>query len=388
MGTLGPIRYFVADGGSGGDLLARLPLATPLVQPVDSARHANLLLAFEPISERFSAAIVESFRAMPRPRARFVVPARTHRPTAPMDLASELLQARATCDEPAEPQIEPKILELPPKHERDIATELVIFAVGPLQQLTVGPMRFLLVCDGEQVISAEVESGYANRDLATRMSGVTWRDAAAIAQEFDPLAPEVGEIAFLSAMERLRNVTISPAERHRREAVLARRRIESDLLFAIRFLRFLRHDRYLARLIDLLEKPVSSEIEKLERQIARDRFLQLRLRNVGHVSPKRLREAGVTGPNLRASEEGGGDVLARLIERLRDAANAPPGETARGIIRLHVRSADDPGPTSIEWSGPSAAVVNLLPEVLAGQKLADAEAIIASFDIAAAEVDA
>ena len=41
----------------------------------------------------------------------------------------------------------------------------------------------------------------------------------------------------------------------------------------------------------------------------------------------------------------------------------------------------------VEWQHPSAALLPLLPEMLAGQKLADAEVIVASLDLAMAEAD-
>jgi len=44
-------------------------------------------------------------------------------------------------------------------------------------------------------------------------------------------------------------------------------------------------------------------------------------------------------------------------------------------------------PAHVEWQRPSAALLPLLPETVAGQKLADAEIIIASLDLAMAEAD-
>ena len=41
----------------------------------------------------------------------------------------------------------------------------------------------------------------------------------------------------------------------------------------------------------------------------------------------------------------------------------------------------------VEWLRPSAALLPLLPEMLAGETLADAEALVASLDLAMAEAD-
>jgi NADH:ubiquinone oxidoreductase subunit D len=62
----------------------------------------------------------------------------------------------------------------------------------------------------------------------------------------------------------------------------------------------------------------------------------------------------------------------------------------RGVLGLHLvhqymKNSD--GPTHIEWQSPSAPLVALLSELLAGQKLADAEVIVASLDLVMAEAD-
>jgi NADH dehydrogenase/Respiratory-chain NADH dehydrogenase, 49 Kd subunit len=116
------------------------------------------------------------------------------------------------------------------------------------------------------------------------------------------------------------------------------------------------------------------------------------------LSAQRLHFAGVRGPVLRASERGDGDVQSRLVARL-DAAvddlaravealatgevslargaewQVPAGETSvvvqgpRGEIGLHMVSDGGESPCSIEWQRPSQALLPLLPEILAGQKL-------------------
>jgi NADH:ubiquinone oxidoreductase subunit D len=59
---------------------------------------------------------------------------------------------------------------------------------------------------------------------------------------------------------------------------------------------------------------------------------------------------------------------------------------SRGDIGLFIES-DGERLRQVVWQRPSAALLSLLPELLAGQKLADAEVILASLDLAMAEAD-
>jgi len=156
--------------------------------------------------------------------------------------------------------------------------------------------------------------------------------------------------------------------------------------------------------------------EALRKNVERNRWLLLRTRGKGVLSAQRLHFAGARGPVLRASEWGNGDVQSRLVARLdaavEDLARAvealvtgevspahgaewqvPAGETSvvvqgpRGEIGLHVVSDGGERPARIEWQRPSEALLHLLREILAGQKLADAETIVASLDLAMAEAD-
>ncbi|GAC1566630.1 MAG: hypothetical protein NVS3B14_10170 [Ktedonobacteraceae bacterium] len=170
-------------------------------------------------------------------------------------------------------------------------------------------------------------------------------------------------------------------------------------------------------------KQWADAIEAFHSSIERNRWLMLRTRNIGVLAASRLKEQGVNGPVLQGSTHGAGDVQSRLVARLQNAmtdmraaadsvesrASAtalrqeiattatdwaiPIGEAQvtiegpRGLIGLHIESDGGEKPTYIEWQSPSAALLPLLPEILAGQKLADAEIILASLNLAMAEAD-
>ena len=163
-------------------------------------------------------------------------------------------------------------------------------------------------------------------------------------------------------------------------------------------------------------REVADEMTDLRRHIERNRLFALRTRGIGVLETEQLKVNGVSGPNLWGSEQGEGDVQSRLLARL-DAAitdvraaseavgagesapahaacwEVPAGEAyvsvrgPRGDIGLHLVSAGGEQPAHVEWKRPSAVLLPLLPEILTGEILADAEVIVASLDLAMAEAD-
>jgi len=157
------------------------------------------------------------------------------------------------------------------------------------------------------------------------------------------------------------------------------------------------------------------DVETLARDVTHDRLIALRCKGIGLLGVDEALRQGISGPSLAASRNGNGDVHARLVARLaaagsdlRNAANAkldvesrlsldgsvPAGsvdvavEGPRGTIGLTLRSNGGECPAHVEWRRPSAVLLKVLPDVLKGQIVADAEVIVASFDLAMAEADA
>ncbi len=164
-------------------------------------------------------------------------------------------------------------------------------------------------------------------------------------------------------------------------------------------------------------------VRDLAATVRRDRWLHLRTVGIGQINGAILHSAGVTGSALTASTSGAGDIQARLVARLTMAATtltalaelaaAPqttptvagrqkdqqadwyvPAGTAtgavagpRGTLAVDVTSDGGIHPAHVAWHAPSAALLSLVPALLAGQKVADAEMILASLDLVTAEVD-
>ena len=448
-------RHYVSiDGGAGARLLGELRHANPGLIEVASPRHANLMIVVEPINSVLAPLVAEVYRSLPRPRDALAVTRSGPQDRTVSQLDHVLPGIRRVADaapfavvaaafggppatppdEVRAPAIEPFTERLLSKDEREVATELVVVTLGPMQSLTAGPLRLVLVCDGEQVISARVDSGYAARNIAATMRRLSWANAARSAADLDPLAPIAGRLAFVAAVEQIQRRQPSQSVQAARDAALALERAQNHLSWLERFATVLAHDsladeaiRLGSRLQELVSqsthpshvlisavRALANETAALRVRVAGDRFLASRTRRIGVIDRARAAAAAVTGPVYRASVDGDGDVRSRLLIRLDDSVadlqsvvdvirhagsaesevwRVPAGEATatvrgpRGAIRVHVSSTGGDSPSLIEWSRPSATVLTIIPELLSGQKLADAEVIVASLDVATAEAD-
>lgn len=476
-------RYIGIDGGAGATLLADLAGRNPYLQEVPVPRHADLLLIVEPISQKLVPAVITVARAIPYPVRVLIVGGTdttsfTDVPLANLDAlfpeaqrvsafsCEQILQTVFDAHEwldihpPALSELEETIIQLPTA--RELATEPAVLSLGPLQAFTSGPLRLFLVCDGEQVLSTQVETGYASRGINHMLVQADWQQGLRLARQFDPLTPIAGQLVYVDALEHLQGWQPSIHVYRCRALALALERVQNTFWWLVRFARLLadsvltQHSYQLARDLAALcsqlwqrppeewilphhsapgvreSKNTLAQLQRvlrstaaLQRYVERKRGLALRSRGIGILTVAQLKRSGIgQGPVYNASEHGRGDVQSRLVIRARDAVrdlqfaydgiaelaaqpeldtdiqavswDIPIGETRtevvgpRGTIELHLyhRERKEPdGPTQVVWKRPSVPLLMLLPELLAGQKLADAEVILASLDIAMVEVD-
>ena len=122
----------------------------------------------------------------------------------------------------------------------ELATELVVLSLGPVQPFTAGPLRVFLLCDGEQVLSVQVESGHAHaRYCSQAMLQAEWQQALPLASTLDPLAPLACQLAYVQAIEQLQGWRLSPPIVALREAALALERARNHLWWLVGFMRLL-----------------------------------------------------------------------------------------------------------------------------------------------------
>jgi hypothetical protein len=258
-------RYFAIDGGHGAHLLAALAGSSPSIQAVASPRHADILLIIAPVSRKLVPSIVEIEEALPQPAHVLLVEeqageldrraatdiadldelfpgARRITASSGEDIHDAMLDPapwmELTLTEAQVPDVE--TIQLPPKPEQEMATELVVLSLGPVQPFTAGPMRVLLICDGEQVFATQVESGYAHRGIVQ----AHWQQALTLSRTLDPLAPLACQLAYVRALEQLQSWQPSPATVSMREAALALARARNYLWWVVRFMRLLSDAHY------------------------------------------------------------------------------------------------------------------------------------------------
>ena len=375
--------YFGIDGGAGANLLADLAGCDPSLRAVASPRHADLLLIVEPVSQKLVPSILAIAKSLPTP-ARIIlfkmpevdlptfagteiVPLERIFPEA--DRVSSLEQllsaawdtkerSRLVIAENAGKEQEPTTIQLPQKSEQEMATELVVVSLGPIQPFTAGPLRLLLVCDGEQVLSAQVEAGYAHRGIDEAMQQATWLQGLKLARLLDPLAPLAGQLAYVQAIERLQGWQPSQAMADYRNIVVALERVQNTLWWCVRLAHHLTYEPLLTRSSTLartlsafsatlwqhspqewllpqneetvlaeknsLPQNVLSKMEQLMTYVKHNRSLALRTHNIGKIKATQLHEAGIsTGFVLEASEPGiqgsKGDIQSRLVTRAQSA---------------------------------------------------------------------
>ena len=481
----GVYHYVGVDGGSGANLLADLAGRDPYLQQVSSPRQADLLIIVEPISQKLVPAVVMMATALAHPaRVLLIDEPQKGLPTLPDAHVAQLDDIFPTAQRvpslsieqivnvifDAKSQSEIRItdtsdpeettLQLPAKQEQEMATELAVLSLGPLQTFTAGPLRLFLICDGEQVFSVQMETEYANRGISSAMTQADWQQGLLLARLFDPLAPLASQLAYVDALELLQGWQPTADVHAFRALALALERAQNTLWWLVRFARLLadsilaeRASRIVRQLTELCSqlwqrlpetwilpqydmpgivgnKNVSVQLqqlaqstETLRQYVERNRGFALRTRGIGILTTTQLKQYGIErGPVYKASEHGRGDVQSRLVTRLQEAVDdlqfaskvvtdvlaqpsstvheaywdIPEGESTGGVIGprgsievhlVHQAIQGHDGPTQVEWHGPSAPLVALLLELLAGQKLADAEVILASLDIVMAEVD-
>lgn len=459
-------RYVAIDGGSGGDLLCVLPTVDDRLRPTSSPRHADLLLVAEPVTRQLLPAILETYSQLAPPQHVGAL-GTSEAAQAPSDAASIRLEeylpvafrvdapltgafavqsaqalARAASDRSLTPPHKPVVgghpdeefIALRTSSQKEIATEDVIINIGPAQNLTAGPLRLLLLADGEQIVRAEVRSEFARRNIDHVMANMRWSDAAEIAATVDPLAPMAARLAYVQAAEQLYGIEPEPDEVVWRAAALAVECAASHLFWLARFAEVLAYHNLLNASRSLAIKLAvtvddhgtdarlltrfGDEIRALHRTLAGDRFFALQTRGVGYLDPDRARAIGASGPILAASLTAEGDAFARTLVRLADAADKvesvarnkhsfnrghtpralpdtpPPAGSAeahiegpRGKLTLHLESAGGETPARAHWLRPSAVHLSLIPELVTGCTLSDLVTTIASLDLSMAEAD-
>ncbi len=220
-------------------------------------------------------------------------------------------------------------------------TDLSRLRVGPIHPDLPGPIALTLLLDGESVVEATVERGFAHRGLEKVTESRLWHVTPAYAARLEPEASAFSELVFCLAVEELAYLTAPPRAQSIRMILCELSRIASNLLSVSHmarlvgsgtFFHYVQRDR--EKILDLIELltgarfnlnflkfgGVKADISEgfVERVLETCEALRYRLkeyndlfsyntsfllrtRGVGQISAAAVQEFGLTGPNAWAS---------------------------------------------------------------------------------------
>jgi NADH-quinone oxidoreductase subunit D len=222
-----------------------------------------------------------------------------------------------------------------------LRTDTSQWVIGPYHPALPGPMRLHLDLDGEVILGARVERGFAHRGLEKSMERRTWLQSLNVAGRLDPEGSVFGELAYVMAVESMSEIEIPLRAQGVRVVISELARISGHLHFVGKLARqagaetlfhYAFRDR--EKILDLFELltgarhslgfmrfgGVAAEVTDgfIERVLDFCDLIQVRFKeyndlfsfsqaligrtaSVGVLDPELGRSAGVTGPNLRAS---------------------------------------------------------------------------------------
>lgn len=222
-----------------------------------------------------------------------------------------------------------------------LKTDTTQWVIGPYHSALPGPLRLHIELDGEVVLGARVERGFAHRGLEKSMERRTWLQSLNVAGRLDPEGSVFGELAYVMAVEALAEIEIPLRAQGVRVVISELARISGHLHFVGRLARqvgaetlfhYAFRDR--EKILDLFELltgarhslgfmrfgGVAAEVTDgfIERVLDFCDLIQIRFKeyndlfsfsqaligrtaSVGVLDPELGRSAGVTGPNIRAS---------------------------------------------------------------------------------------
>lgn len=330
-----------------------------------------------------------------------------------------------------------------PRSADGLPMEWIDVPFGPLFPGLPGGLEVSLTLDGDGVARAAVATGSTARGLETTWAGPleTFPDRLA---RVDPLAPVAYRLLAWHALEDLAGLEIDPSAARARIRAAEWERVGSHLGWLADFGSLI-GERWIsqraaalqvtvARTVDAAPARLVQEIREFATLVARGPGIDRRLAGIGEtgtLAPDRMRgpvarAAGIandarTGdthyqalgftPVIRA----GGDALARLQVRLAEitgslglyAAAADSGhgtahpvplpsyllgtaeamiETPPGAARLQI-VVDSGAVVSVHLDPPSVPHIGLVPDITAGQEVADALVAVASLDLSPWAVD-
>jgi NADH-quinone oxidoreductase subunit D len=225
-----------------------------------------------------------------------------------------------------------------------LGTDPTRWSIGPYHHALPGPMRMELELDGELVLSASAETGFAHRGLEKAFELHSWMAGPAYADRLDPEAAVFGELALCLAVERIAGIRVPPRGTAIRMVLCELGRIAAHMGYVVRLARaagseslqhYVLRDR--ERLLDLFElltgqrfslnflryggvqadvtegfvervqeacQTVRVRLREYHHLLAQNHAFFRRTRGVGVIRAEWVSRHGITGPNARSAGAG------------------------------------------------------------------------------------
>jgi len=217
----------------------------------------------------------------------------------------------------------------------------VVVPIGPYHPLLEEPEYFILHCEGEKVVEAEWEAGYNHRAIEKISESKHWDQVTFLVERICGICSTSHPIAYCNAVEDLAGIEIPERAKYIRNIVGELERIHSHLLWAGLAGHFLGYNtvfmwvwKYREPVLDMFEiitgnrnhyamlkiggvrRDIEDEdipllkktldglrgkLEMLTKAVLDDPVLGARLKGVGILSKKDVKNYGAVGPTARAS---------------------------------------------------------------------------------------
>src|SRR5262245_8801381 len=128
---------------------------------------------------------------------------------------------------PSVPALHPS----PPAGEDALHGATMVVNMGPSHPSTHGVLRLVLTLDGEVVKAVQPHLGYLHRGMEKIAEGMTYNQFVPYTDRLDYLAPLSNNVGYITAVEKLMGITVTPRCRVIRVMCCELARISAHLLW-------------------------------------------------------------------------------------------------------------------------------------------------------------
>ncbi|MBL4819229.1 MAG: hypothetical protein JKY15_08420 [Deltaproteobacteria bacterium] len=260
--------------------------------------------------------------------------------------------------------LSPSEEELARSHFRGLSPGQIDYPLGPIDERLPFPIYFRFVLNQRQIVKTHLEIGWLHQGIEKLLEQAEPEEGCQIIRRVNPLCPNTLEHHYRLA------IGMEPIS----EDVLRQEKRDYYLYFIRQILEHLEED-FLLRLLDV-------DLERFVSRFKNSKRVHRRLSGLGKISLEMAVSYGLSGPTLKACENGqNGNVCARLCAKLEEALNTSVDSHPEGALII----SHHPGRLRIRT--PSFVHAAALPVFLRGQQIDDVKLIMLSLGLVGSEID-